>query len=275
MRYFPAALTIAGSDSGGGAGIQMDVKTFQALGVFGCSVITAVTAQNPREVRRIDPLPPASVKEQARAVLAKFAVGALKTGMLFNSGIIAAAAEAVRATGKNMVVVVDPVMVATSGARLLKPDAVSALRRKLLPLADWITPNIPEAEALTGHSIRSLADMAAAAEECSERWNCGCIVKGGHMLDGGRRTDVISFRGESYAVSAPDVPVKSSHGTGCAFSAAIAAGFAKGLPWKDALLQAKSFVYGALLDSVRPGPGIAALAPPVKNRTGAIRLEKC
>ena len=166
-KISPVALTIAGSDSGGGAGIQADLKTFAHFGVFGTSAITAITAQNPCEVRRIDPLPPASVKAQAEAVFAKFAVKAVKTGMLFNAQIISATIEILR-KNPSVIYVADPVMIATSGAVLLRPDAIEKLKSGLLPLADWVTPNIPEAEILSGMKITGVSDMRKAALICSE-----------------------------------------------------------------------------------------------------------
>ncbi|MEM4248118.1 MAG: bifunctional hydroxymethylpyrimidine kinase/phosphomethylpyrimidine kinase, partial [Candidatus Nanoarchaeia archaeon] len=249
--FSPVAMTIAGSDSGGGAGIQADIKTFAHFGIHGTSAVTAITAQNPCEVRRIDPLPPISVKTQIETVFAKFAVGAIKTGMLFSPKIIETVAETLSNT--NAVIVVDPVMVATSGAMLLKKSAIKSLQKFLLPLADWITPNIPEAEILANIQIKNLSDMAEAAKICSHKWNCGCIVKGGHLGTEKLRTDIVSFGKKIFALSSPSAGKDSLHGTGCSFSAALAACIAKGLDAKDALIQSKSYIYGSILEAVKTG----------------------
>ncbi len=273
-KISPVALTIAGSDSGGGAGIQADLKTFAHFGVFGTSAITAITAQNPCEVRRIDPLPPASVKAQAEAVFAKFAVKAVKTGMLFNAQIISATIEILR-KNPSVIYVADPVMIATSGAVLLRPDAIEKLKSGLLPLADWVTPNIPEAEILSGMKITGVSDMRKAALICSEKWNCGCIVKGGHLEKGKLRTDVVAFKGNIYSLESPAAGKKSLHGTGCSFSAAITASLAVVHNWRSALILAKSYIYGSILESVSPGEGFLSLNPPSKDYSGLVSMKEC
>lgn len=273
--FYPVALTIAGSDSGGGAGIQADLRTFAAYGVFGCSAIAAVTAQNPFEVGRVDTMPPESVVAQIDAVTAEFAVSAVKTGMLANAAIVEAAAAAV-AELENIPLVVDPVMVSTSGHRLLDQDAIDIVKTKLLPLADWMTPNIPEAEILTGMKITGRRDMVAAALECSDRWNCGCIVKGGHASgETGRAEDIVAIDGEVLRLSTPLVEdTRATHGTGCAFSAALAAGLALDFGWHEALKAAKAFVFGSLTEAVLPGWRVEAMYPPSGNYIEKVKFGR-
>lgn len=279
-NFLPVVLTIAGSDSGGGAGIQADLRTFSYFGVYGTSAVTAVTAQNPCEVRRIDPLSAVSARTQAEAVFAKFAVRAVKTGMLFNSGIIAAVSDIIESRRKipehgHMHLVVDPVMVATSGAVLLRNDAISILKKQLLPLADWITPNIPEAEILSGIEIKDFEDMLKASVLCSEKWGCGCIVKGGHLTDRKKhKTDIVAYGGAVFALESPSAGNNSLHGTGCSFSAAFAACLALGRDWKGALLMAKAYIYGSIKESVLTGKDIRSLYPPKENYDTLVSLRE-
>jgi hydroxymethylpyrimidine/phosphomethylpyrimidine kinase len=275
-NFFPVAMTIAGSDSGGGAGVQADLRTFAALGVFGTSAITALTAQNPREVRGIFPVSPGFLESQLDAVFAKFAVRATKTGMLFN-------AENVKLVSKFMkrrpgcTLVVDPVMVSTSGARLLREDAVDAIKEELFPLASWMTPNVEEAELIIGRKISSLSDAVNAAIELSRRWNCSCVIKGGHRIyRKGWRTDIVVCGEGGYLMSAPDLDVSAcaAHGTGCTFSAALAANFAKGAGDLEALKSARSFVQASLIEKVHVGRHINAMFPPRKEYHGEVELCK-
>ncbi len=173
-EFYPAALTIAGSDSGGGAGIQADLRTFAAFGVYGCSAITAVTAQNPLKVTRVDALPCAGVDAQIKAVLSTIKVRAAKTGMLFSAEIINTVAQ--NLSEQNLSLVVDPVMISSSGVRLLEEDALTVLKDELLPLASWITPNIPEAELLLGCKIKTHEDAVNAAMEFGHRWDCSVAL---------------------------------------------------------------------------------------------------
>jgi hydroxymethylpyrimidine kinase/phosphomethylpyrimidine kinase len=247
----PVALTIAGSDSGGGAGIQADIKTFAALGVFGTSAITCVTAQNPLSVAGIQLIDPDMVDRQIKAVCDGFPVAAAKTGMLYSSQIIRiVAADDVRQGIP--ILVVDPVMVAESGARLLKADAVDTLCAELLPQARAITPNLHEAEILCGHAITSLDEMRAAAVEIGDRFDVACVVKGGH-LPGDEVVDVLYDEGEEHLFKAARIHAKQSHGAGCVFSAAITAYLAKGDLLKDAVGKAKEFVCQALLNAQTVG----------------------
>ncbi|MFH1476477.1 MAG: bifunctional hydroxymethylpyrimidine kinase/phosphomethylpyrimidine kinase [Verrucomicrobiota bacterium] len=239
----PVVMTIAGSDSGGGAGIQADLKAFAALGAFGASAITCLTAQNPSEVRGILAVTPAMVTLQVKTIFAGFHVAAAKTGMLYSAAII----EAVARTLKRRRIpwlIVDPVMIATSGARLLRRDAVSTLCNRLLPLADVITPNLPEAEALCGQIIGNLHDMESAAREIGTRYHAACVVKGGH-LPGNEVVDVLFYAGRRYSFRSARLRV-SSHGTGCMFSAALTALLARGADLPEAVRGAKRYVHGVL-----------------------------
>ena len=240
----PVVLTIAGSDSGGGAGIQADLKTFSALGVFGASAITCLTAQNPDKVIGIEAVKPAFVALQIRAVCEGFPVAVVKTGMLYSAGIIRAVADAVQRRRIRRLVV-DPVMIATSGARLLRPDAVRVLKRELLPLAAVVTPNLPEAEVLCGHAIRTRQELGPAAREIAERYGCACALKGGHMA-GGVVVDVLWADGVLHEFELPRVRIRETHGTGCTFSAALAAHLALGCALPRAVQRAKAYVQSAL-----------------------------
>lgn len=236
-------MTIAGSDSGGGAGIQADLKAFTALGAFGTSAITCLTAQNPSEVRGILAVTPAMVALQVQTICAFFSVAAAKTGMLYSAAIIGAVAGTIKRR-RIPWLVVDPVMIATSGARLLRRDAASALCNLLLPLADVITPNLPEAEALCRQKIGNLRDMESAAREIGTRYRAACVVKGGH-LPGNKVVDVLFSAGRIYAFRSERLPV-ATHGTGCMFSAALTALLAHGADLPEAIWGAKHYVHGVL-----------------------------
>lgn len=273
-NYYPAALTVAGSDSGGGAGIQADLRTFSAFGVFGCSVITAVTAQNPLKVSRVDALSPESVAAQLGAVLDAFSINAVKTGMLFGEDIIEVLAPVFESMSAPLIV--DPVMVSTSGAKLLKDSAVEMMKNRIFPAASWITPNIPEAELLLGRKITGFKEMKEAVAECSDRWDCGCVLKGGHAgAYKGKISDLAAWKGSLYKLTsfALDAGI-AAHGTGCTFSSAMAASFALGFSWKDALCSAKAFVYGSLVEAVKVGRAFDAMYPPSESYLENVSLEK-
>jgi hydroxymethylpyrimidine/phosphomethylpyrimidine kinase len=239
------ALTIAGSDSGGGAGIQADLKTFTAMGVFGTSAITCITAQNPDAVTGIEAVSPKLITAQIKAVTDGFPVGATKTGMLFSAATIHAVARIVKRVECGPLIV-DPVMVATSGARLLKPEAMEALFREILPLATVITPNLNEAEILAGCRITSLKELQKAALIISKRFGTACLAKGGH-LTGGNVVDVLCLDNELTLYTVPRVRLKgTTHGTGCTFSAALTAALAMGEALHEAVAIAKQFVTCAL-----------------------------
>src|SRR4051794_29050689 len=237
------ALTIAGSDSGGGAGIQADLKTFAALGVFGTSALTAITAQNTLGVTAVFELPPDIVAAQIDAVVTDIGADAVKTGMISNSEIIRVVAAKVREHGLSTLVV-DPVMVATSGDRLLREEAVEALRTELLPLATVATPNLPEAEVLTGLAVTSLEEMREAARAIVGLGVRSVLVKGGHLhgdavdlfYDGDRFVELPSRR----------IDTTSTHGTGCTLASAIAALLARGVSLEDAISSAKVYLTAAI-----------------------------
>lgn len=259
MRIIPVAITIAGSDSGGGAGIEADLKTFMALGVHGAVAITSVTAQNTYEVTRIHDLPPELVAEQIRVVYRDMGIDAGKTGMLSNKEIIRAVAETVEELGFPLVV--DPVMVAKSGARLLREDAIDALIRELLPRAMVVTPNIPEAEILSGMKINSLEDMEEAARIIVEKNGVeAALVKGGHL--GGRESiDILYYCGKHYYFRAERIKTENTHGTGCSFSAAIAALLAKKYGLVEAVGTAKEFITYAIKYGLPIGRGHGPVNP--------------
>lgn len=247
------ALTIAGSDSGGGAGIQADLKTFSAFRVYGTSVITAVTAQNTVEVLEVFPLPREFVALQLDAVLSDLPPDAVKTGMLAGASIIEAAASKIREY-KIEKLVVDPVLLSTSGSELLDPCALDALRVVLLPLALIATPNTEEASALAGIRVRSVEEMQEAAAAIHRLGPRYVLVKGGHV-EGSEATDVLFDGREFCLLTGPRVDTRDSHGTGCVLSAAITAKLAVGAAVEDAVREGKAFVTGALRRSLRIGSG--------------------
>lgn len=254
----PVALTIAGSDSGGGAGIQADLKTFAALGVHGTSVITALTAQNTVTVTAIHDVPADFIRAQFEAVVDDLAPAAAKTGMLSTPETIATVARAIRELGVPNVVV-DPVMVAKGGARLLREDAVAALRDELLPLATVITPNLPEAEVLLGRPIATLEERRQAARDLHALGPRAVVVKGGHAE--GDAVDVLFDGHQLLALPAERIATANTHGSGCAFSAAIAAALARGLDVEPAVLEAKRFITGAIRASLELGRGHGPVNP--------------
>ena len=255
-RQMASALTIAGSDSGAGAGAQADLKTFAALGIYGSSVLTAITAQNTIAVTAVHEIPTDIIEAQIDAVVSDIGTDATKTGMLSSSVII----ECVTATLKKYSdipglqrLVVDPVMVAKSGDSLLKEEAVEALRDLLLPMAAVVTPNIPEAETLTGLSISTDADVHNAAQQIISMGAASVVIKGGHRE--GPATDVY-FDGRNFReFTSPRFETANTHGTGCTFASAVAAGLAKGLAPVDAVGQAKEFVTEAIRLSFPIGRG--------------------
>ena len=249
----PTALTIAGSDSGAGAGIQADLKTFAAHGVYGTSAITALTAQNTIGVSGVHVVQDDFVTAQIEAVVADFGCDAVKTGMLANSTIVEAVAAAVAALELPNLVV-DPVMVAKSGDHLLDEEAVHAMRWTLLRLARVVTPNIPEAEVLAKLSIGSLADMREAATRIAALKPAAVVIKGGH-LPGPEVVDLLFEQGAFKEFIGPRIEGRNTHGTGCTFAAAIAAHLAKGAGLAEAVSAAKNYVEGAMRDGIPLGKG--------------------
>jgi hydroxymethylpyrimidine/phosphomethylpyrimidine kinase len=247
----PVVLTIAGSDSGGGAGIQADLKTFSALNVYGTSAITCITAQNPMRVDGIAAIDPDMVTKQIQLICEAFPVSAAKTGMLYSAEIIRAVAAADISQGIP-ILVVDPVMVAASGARLLQADAIDAICEELLPQARVITPNLHEAEILVGHSISSVDELRKAAHLIGDKFDVACVAKGGN-LGGSEVFDVLYDEGEEHIFKGPRVRVIQSHGAGCAFSAALTAYLAQGFLITEATEKAKQYVSDALANAVAVG----------------------
>ena len=250
----PIALTIAGSDSSGGAGIQADLKSFAALGVYGASVITALTAQNTRGVTGIHQVPAAFVTAQLDAVFDDLDVKAVKIGMVADLAVIDAIAAGLRKWSPKHIVL-DPVMVATSGDRLLAPEAVESLRTKLIPLASLITPNLPEAAALLDEPVA--ADEAAIESQGRRLLAMGCpavLIKGGHG-QGAESIDYLVTAGGTIALAAPRIATRNTHGTGCSLSSAVAAGLAKGEDMETAVRHAKAWVSAAIAAADRLGVG--------------------
>jgi hydroxymethylpyrimidine/phosphomethylpyrimidine kinase len=249
----PTAMSIAGSDSGGGAGIQADLKTFAALGVYGTSALTAVTAQNTLGVTAIHEVPTDVIAAQMDAILSDIGADAVKTGMLSSSDIIETVAQELQRQSIAQLVV-DPVMVAKGGDRLLQEDAVEALKTRLLPLATVVTPNLPEAEVLTGITIRNTEDVRNAARAIVSMGAKSVVVKGGHLA--GKEALDIFYDGKGFReFSAPRIDTKNTHGTGCTLASAITAGLAKGLPLVEAVAQAKTYVTEAIRASLDIGSG--------------------
>ncbi|MFA9558567.1 bifunctional hydroxymethylpyrimidine kinase/phosphomethylpyrimidine kinase [Evansella sp. AB-rgal1] len=248
------ALTIAGSDSGGGAGIQADLKTFQELQVFGMSAITAITAQNTLGVQGVYPVAAEALNQQITSVAEDIGVDAVKTGMLFDEERIRLVAEKIRFYNwKN--VVVDPVMIAKGGASLLTENSTKALIEDLLPLATVATPNIPEAEAITERNIETLEDRKKAAKDFLRMGVRGVVIKGGHDVNNDTTVDLY-FDGENYYYfEYPRVDTKNTHGTGCSFASAVTAELAKGRTMLEAIEQAKHFIHLAIQHSLNIGGG--------------------
>ncbi|WP_296112579.1 bifunctional hydroxymethylpyrimidine kinase/phosphomethylpyrimidine kinase [uncultured Anaerococcus sp.] len=246
------ALTIAGSDSSGGAGIQADIKTMTVNGVFSMSAITALTAQNTTGVADILESSPEFLKEELDSIFTDIMPDAVKIGMVSSSDLIEVIAERlIHYQAKN--IVVDPVMVATSGAKLLKDDAIKTLEDKLFPLADVLTPNIPEAEILIGEKIGNVEEMEAAAKKISEKYSCATLLKGGHAINDAN--DYLYANGIETWFKGERIDTENTHGTGCTLSSAIAANLAKGFPMEIAVKMAKDYISKALADGLDIGKG--------------------
>jgi hydroxymethylpyrimidine/phosphomethylpyrimidine kinase len=248
------ALTIAGSDSSGGAGIQADLKTFQALGVFGMSAVTAVTVQNTQKVYDIQEMRPQIVHDQITCLFADIAIDAVKIGMVASIPLIEAIARALGSIARLPPVVLDPVMISKSGYALLKPNAQAALVQHLFPLARVVTPNLPEAEALLGKEISDIEGMKHAAMEIAGLGANMVVVKGGH-LGQGSATDVLFDGQQCRLLESRRIGTTNTHGTGCTFSSAIAAYMARGEPFFDAVAQAKTYIAGAIDHAFPLGKG--------------------
>ena len=251
-KSIPVALTIAGSDSGGGAGIQADLKTFAALGVHGTSAITCVTAQIPRRVRAIQACRPEIVQGQIEAVMEELFPTAVKTGMLYSAEIIRVVAE-IFEDHRGMPLVVDPVMISTSGSRLLKPSAIQSLKKHLLPLATLVTPNLDEASLLSGRKLKSIEDLRSAAKQIHEEFGCAALVKGGHLRNSREAVDIFFDGKNELLLSAPFVKGVHTHGTGCTYSAAVTGFLARGYGLSEAVARAKEFISQAIAQSYEMG----------------------
>jgi len=241
----PIALTIAGSDSSAGAGIQADLKTLSALGVYGLTAVTCIVAEIPGKVSRLEPANTGIVREQIEVLVRNFPIGAMKTGLLCSTAIISAVAEAIgktyRTRGRHIPLVIDPVMIATSGDRLLEPAAIDAYRDQLFPFATLITPNLDEAGLLLETKIKTRKAMEEAAEALANQYCASILLKGGH-LQGDDAIDLLFHKGKLRTFSAPFARGVATHGTGCTYSAAITAGLASGLSLEHAVQRAKKFV---------------------------------
>lgn len=243
---YSRVLTIAGSDSGGGAGIQADLKTISALGCFGMSVITALTAQNTQGVMGIHPVPTEFVRQQLDAVLSDIGVDAVKIGMLFSPELIRTVAQALKDYDVKQVVL-DPVMIAQSGDKLVQDDAIEAIMENLLPLVDVLTPNLPEAEVLASTSVKTKDEIRQAAKTLSQTGSKAVLIKGGH-LSGEQSNDLLYLSAEERFIELPGprITTNNNHGTGCTLSSAIASGLAKGSSVEAAVRNAKDYIQGAI-----------------------------
>jgi len=237
----PIALSIAGSDCSGGAGIQADLKTFAALGMYGLTAVTCVVAEIPGNVSRVEAVTPRMVRQQIEVLLKNFEVGSIKTGLLCSAEIISTVARELQNTRRRIPLVIDPVMIATSGDRLLEPAAIDAYKKKLFPLATLITPNLDEGGLLLGTRIRGRQQMQRAAKALAKQFGCAILLKGGH-LKGDEAIDLLFHNSRLTEFSAPFVRDVATHGTGCTYSAAITAGLACGLSLEKAVERSKRFV---------------------------------
>jgi len=250
MLTAPVALTIAGSDNSAGAGVQADLKTFTALGVYGLTAVTCVVAEIPGRVSAIAPVPPEVVAEQIRLSFSAYPVAAVKTGMLHSRECIEAICDTLEAIESRPPVIVDPVMVATSGAPLLKQDAMEAYRSRLFPMAALVTPNLDEVTALLGWPVSSVEEMRQAGRELCKRFGANFLLKGGH-LRGEAIDTLVTLDGDVADFTAPRVAGVATHGTGCTFSASIAAGLAHGMKLQEAIARGKQFVTHAIATHFR------------------------
>lgn len=250
----PRVLVIAGSDSGGGAGIQADIKTITMLGGFAMTAITAITAQNTLGVQAIYPLPPEAVTKQIQSVMEDIGADMIKIGMLGNAVIIKAVAEAIEKYAAKVRVVLDPVIQAKGGASLLQDDALDALKQHLLPLAMLVTPNIPEAEMLAGRHIATVDDMKTAAMEIATKTKSSVLVKGGH-LENAMLSNILYAQGSCETFTTKRIDSVHTHGTGCTLASAIAVLLAKGFSLIQAVTQAQTYVHGAILHAPAYGRG--------------------
>jgi hydroxymethylpyrimidine/phosphomethylpyrimidine kinase len=260
MRVKGRVLIVAGSDSGGGAGIQADIKTVTALGGYAATAITALTAQDTIGVHGVHPVPIEFIRQQMQVVLGDIGADCIKTGMLHSSEVIEAVTDVIEQHAAGIPVVVDPVMVAKGGAALLDPDAITALKSRILKAASVITPNLPEAEALTGLSIENLDDMTRAGDALLAMGARAVVLKGGH-LPGSEVHDLLVTTDGNEVFSAPRMETEHTHGTGCTMASALATGLAQGLTLRDSLARALCYVH----DAIRNAPGIGSGHGPIDH----------
>jgi hydroxymethylpyrimidine/phosphomethylpyrimidine kinase len=244
-----AILTIAGSDCSAGAGLQADLKTFQHFGLHGLTAVTCIVSETANIVRRVDPVDPSMLQDQILLMLDSFPLTVVKTGMLGSTKHVSCVAEIFK-IHPHIKLVIDPVMIASTGASLIETDSIAAYREQLLPLAYLITPNLPEAETLLGHKISSIDEMSQAAKVLTETYGCATLIKGGH-LDSAECTDLLYDGETEHRFTSPRLNVKASHGTGCTLAAAIAANFANGKNLPDAVSAAKDYLNDCLRRSYR------------------------
>jgi hydroxymethylpyrimidine/phosphomethylpyrimidine kinase len=260
MAALARVLIVAGSDSGGGAGIQADIKTVTALGGFAATAITALTAQNTQGVFGIVGVDPAFIQQQMRVVLEDIGADSVKTGMLHSAAVIEAVCEILDSLDPAIPVVVDPVMVAESGDSLLDPGAMESLAQRLLPKATLLTPNAPEAEHLTGDTINDVADMTRAANRLLDMGSGAVLVKGGH-LSGETVQDVLATGDTVETFESPRIDTRHTHGTGCTLASAIATGLGQGLEMRSAVIRARAYLY----EAIRTAPGLGHGHGPVNH----------
>jgi len=278
-KTYPLALTIAGSDSGGSAGIQADLRTFSSFGVFGTSAITAVTAQNHFKIFQIDPVTPESLNRQLEAVMETISISAIKIGMIPNLESAEIIFSHMKKISNDIPIVLDPVMSSSSGTTLMSSNSMNFIKKKILPLTQWITPNIQEAEYMLNIKLLNEKDVINASVELSNIYNCSTIITGGDSHDN-RANDIISTNNSVFKISSEKIESPSnatnsfSHGTGCTFSSAITAALALGMYWKDSLIAAKAFVLGSLNESVFIAPNISAMYPPASSYRNKINFSK-
>jgi hydroxymethylpyrimidine/phosphomethylpyrimidine kinase len=264
-------LVIAGSDSGGGAGIQADIKTITALGAFAATAITALTAQNTLGVHGVMPVPPAFIRQQIEVVLSDIGADVIKIGMLGDAATIGTVCDALADFAPGVPVVLDPVMVAKGGHALLAAEAVDGLRHRLLPVSAVITPNLPEAEALTGLTIRTEAEMRVAAAAILAMGVPAVLLKGGH-LESDTVVDLLATDAGVEAFAAPRIPTRHTHGTGCTTASAVAAGLAQGLSLRESVIRARLYVRAAIAGAPGLGLGHGPLDHAVTVDTGRLDL---
>ena len=270
VEFYPTALTISGSDSGGGSGIQADLRTFNAYGIYGCSAVTAVTSQNPLEITGIVNIPASEVTRQIETIMQEIPVKFAKTGMLCDEETISAVAAL--AAKYKLELICDPAFITGRTQNL-----ASALKSNLLPETKWFTPNVPAAELLLGRKINNLNSQKDAAKELYEKYGCSVLLKGGHLDCRKTAVDAVCVKGEIFILKSPAVELDAaseSHGCGSTLSAALTAGLAMGMSWQNALLDAKAFVLGSMRETAQIGPDIFAMYPPTVDCTGDVALLK-